>query len=117
MTPEGKVKAMVKKGLDQFGRHSYKFMPVQTGYGSRTLDFLICFRGWFVSIETKAAGEKPTPLQYTTIDNMDEANGIVFVVDDQASCDITMNVLKELPWLIRPTSVQRLLPSVSKKAA
>jgi hypothetical protein len=50
MTPEGKVKARVKRALAALPGKVYSFMPVQTGYGAPTLDFLICYRGRFFAI-------------------------------------------------------------------
>ncbi len=85
-TPESRVKAKLKRTLKAtFGKECYCFSPVQTGFGSVTLDFLICVRGLFVSIETKAPGKKPTPLQETTIQTIREAGGLVFVVDGDES--------------------------------
>jgi hypothetical protein len=66
LTPEGKVKAAVKRVLARYPE-SYFFMPVQAGFGKKTLDFLICHYGEFIAIETKAPGKKPTPLQDDTI--------------------------------------------------
>lgn len=81
MTPEGKIKKEVKKILSHFGDQVYVFMPVQTGYGPKTLDFLGCFNGKFFSIETKAPGKKPTPLQEITINSILNAGGTIFVID------------------------------------
>lgn len=79
MAPEAKVKNRVKKILKAHG--CYYFMPVQTGYGAATLDFLICCNGTFVAIETKAPGKVPTKRQELTIKEMTEAGAIVFVID------------------------------------
>ena len=81
MTPEGKVKQRVKKLLDN-AREMYYYMPVQTGRGARTLDFIGCHKGEFFSIETKAPGKKPTALQEYTARRMREAGGRVFVIDE-----------------------------------
>jgi|SRR5579859_5948221 len=94
MTPEGRIKAMVKKALDIYIQPHWRFMPVQTGYGSTALDFLICVNGWFVAIETKKDGKaKLTPLQQTTKTDMEAAGALVFVVYDQASCDRAMKII------------------------
>lgn len=89
MTPEGKVKAMVKRRLDTLPK-LYRFMPVQNGMGKPGLDFFLCAGGWFVAIETKAPGGKLTPRQETTKDEIEAADGLVFVVDDLASLDHAM---------------------------
>lgn len=102
-TPEGKIKDMVRRGLNKLS-HVYRFMPVQNGMGAPSLDFLLCAGGWFIAIETKTKGKKPTPRQETTIAEIEEAHGLVFVVDDQESCDKAMDVIAsccKLAGLIR----------------
>lgn len=79
MTPEGKVKAKVKKILN--GADAYYFMPVQTGYGSPTLDFLGFHRGNGFAIETKALGKKPTRRQEAIIHDIELSGASVFVID------------------------------------
>jgi len=79
-TPEAKVKDDVKKYLDSI--ETYYFMPVQTGYGATTLDFLVCYKGVFIGIETKAPGRKATARQRRVIENIKKAGGHAFVVDD-----------------------------------
>lgn len=91
-TPEGKIKDMVRRGLAKLS-HIYKFMPVQNGMGAPGLDFYLCAGGWFIAIETKVKGKKPTPRQEVTIGEIEAAHGIVFVVDDQESCDHAMDVI------------------------
>ena len=83
MTPEGAVKAKVKKLLEAYG--CYYLMPVQNGMGSPTLDFLGCHNGRFFSIETKAPGKKPTPRQEVTIKKIQLAKGPAFVIDGDLS--------------------------------
>jgi hypothetical protein len=84
-TPEAKVKAAVKTALDKYFPDHYRFMPVQSGYGSQSLDFLICVRGKFIAIETKAPGKSPTPLQSSRIAAMHAAGAFVCVVDGPLS--------------------------------
>lgn len=81
-TPEGKVKRKVSqilKGAEEL----YYFMPVQTGYGSPTLDYLGCSRGRAFAIETKAPGKKPTARQVAIMQEMLAAGMAVFVIDGQ----------------------------------
>lgn len=88
MTPEGKIKAMVKKGLASLKTKPYVFMPVQSGFGSASLDFLACIGGQFVAIETKADVTKTlTPRQIATTGFIHLAGGKVFIVYDQTTCD------------------------------
>lgn len=82
MTEEGKVKAKVKRLLKQYG--AYFHMPVQNGMGEPTLDFVACLRGFFISVETKAAGKKPTARQQITMTTMRAAGAFVFVVSNDA---------------------------------
>lgn len=95
-TPEGRVKKMVKKALDDLGHACYRFMPVQSGFGAKTLDYLLCINGRFVAIETKAPGKNPTPLQSLTIHEIEAAGGIALVVSDEATLDSAMRVIKAL---------------------
>lgn len=62
-TPEGKVKAKVRKVLAERG--AYVHCPMTHGYGSSGVhDILVLFHGRFLSIECKAKPSgKPTALQ------------------------------------------------------
>lgn len=79
-TPEGKVKDRVKRILKQY--ECYQFWPVQTGYGAPTLDCIACCAGQFFAIETKAPGKRPTPRQRLTMEDMEAAQGKVFVIGE-----------------------------------
>ena len=81
MTPEGRVKAKVKRLLKSYGDKVYAFWPVQTGMGARTLDCLICASGHFIAVETKAPGKAPTTQQRDTIATIFNAGGTTLVVD------------------------------------
>jgi hypothetical protein len=83
MTPEGKVKAKVKRILN--GYECYQFWPVQTGYGASTLDNISCYKGYYFAIETKAPGKKPTPRQLLVIEAIQDAGGRIFVIDGEES--------------------------------
>lgn len=87
MTPEGKIKKMVRELLDPYrdrGELHYD-MPVMGGYGPPMLDFHCCHRGRYFVIETKAPGAKPTPRQNTTMGRIERAGGTVFTVDGPES--------------------------------
>lgn len=77
-TPEGKVKDKIKKALKEHG--AYYYMSVPYGYGAPTLDFTGCHRGRFFAIEAKAPGNKPTPRQELTAQEMKAAGAAVFVI-------------------------------------
>lgn len=86
-TPEGAVKKDVRTYLDALG--AYTFMPVQMGYGTRTIDYLCCVpaiitpsmvgrtMGCFVGIEAKAVGKYPTKFQDITMRAQHDAGAIV----------------------------------------
>ena len=80
MTPEGKVKFAVNRVIDKY-RSVYKFMPVPSGYGPSSLDYILCVNGQFCAIETKARGKKPTDRQKRIIGQIERAGGVVFVID------------------------------------
>ena len=81
MTPERKVKTTIRQVLDLHRPDIYYDMPVPSGYGKSTLDFIGCYYGRFFAIEAKALGEPPRPRQEGTIEDMRLAGGQVFVVD------------------------------------
>jgi len=100
MTPEGAVKARVKKVLAQYGEELDAFWPVQNGMGTPALDCIICYRGHHIEIETKAQGKKPTPRQEVTIAKKEKAGARVFVIDGEAGClllDAYLRGLANLP--------------------
>lgn len=78
-TPEGRIKRKVSELLDKY--ETYRFMPVQSGFGSVTLDYLVCVGGKFLAIETKAPGGKPTERQLTTMENISKAGGVCMTID------------------------------------
>ncbi len=90
--PEGKVKTMVKLLLKQYG--AYYEMPVPGGFGKAGLDFIICYNGFFLSIETKAPGKKPTPRQLKTMADIHKAGGATLVIDGKESIEMLEAWLK-----------------------
>lgn len=95
ITPEGRVKKLVNTALGNLRSPYYKFMPVQTGYGSTSLDFIICINGWFIAIETKKdRNAKLTPRQQSTKADMEAAGGLVFVISDEPSCDRAFKIIE-----------------------
>lgn len=89
MKPEETVKAAIKGWLKDHG--AYFFMPVQTGYGATSLDFLVCLNGRFVGIETKRPGiKRPSPRQQICMDNIIAAGGIAVCVDSLTAFEDAM---------------------------
>lgn len=81
-TPEGRVKAALKKLFKKYEPELYYFMPVQQGYGAAALDFHCVFRGFAFMVETKAPAGELTPRQSATAARMAQADCPVFVVRD-----------------------------------
>lgn len=87
-TPEGRVKAAVKKWLK--ARDIWYCMPMGTGWGTSGVpDFICCWRGHLVAIETKAPGKRntTTALQKLQLAAIGRAGGTAVVVDDVAQLD------------------------------
>lgn len=83
MTPEGRVKEAVKKLLKAYG--IWYYMPVQNGMGVVGIpDFICCYNGLMLAIETKAPGKRKdlSPNQENRIAEIRAAGGTVLVVDD-----------------------------------
>lgn len=98
MTPEGKVKAVVKRELQKLrdeGFTVYSFMPVQNGMGAPALDFYVCIDGLFVAIETKAQSGKLTPRQNATANAIKDAGGFVIIARNQAGVEFGLSFVKK----------------------
>jgi len=80
MTPEGKIKKVVKEKLKAAGAYSY--MPVTNGMGAPSLDFLVCHRGRWLGIETKAGNKQPTERQLNTMLDMQMAGGKTLLINE-----------------------------------
>lgn len=80
-TPEGKVKAKVKKILDAYG--AYHFSPATGGYGASGVpDIAVCFHGKFLAIECKAGNNQPTALQERHLYLIQRNKGIALVINE-----------------------------------
>ena len=78
-TPEGKVKKSVRQVLDGLG--AYYVMPVTGGFGRQGApDFLVCLKGKFFGIETKAGKGKLTTLQKMNLKKIIDCGGVALVV-------------------------------------
>lgn len=86
-TPEGKIKRKLREKLRQLP-NCYVFMPVPTGMGASTLDYLCCINGHFVAIETKAPHMVMTARQVVVATEITDAGGDVYMVDDEESIDM-----------------------------
>jgi hypothetical protein len=93
MTPEGRIKAKVKRLFKNYGADLYDFWPVQSGLGEQTLDCLASHLGQFFAVETKRDGKDLTAYQKMTRDDIIAAGGVVFRVSN----DDELLILRE--WL------------------
>ena len=98
MTPESKIKALVKALLAKYDIRPAKdagtfseaagwyFFPSQNGLGVKGIpDILGHYHGRFWAIETKAPGKEPTGFQALQIAAIRCSGGAVFVVDGEES--------------------------------
>ena len=93
-TPEKRVKDKVKALLASEG--VYFFMPATHGFGrSGVPDIVACVNGFFLAIETKAGGNKPTALQIREIETIRRNNGVAVVVDE-TNWDMVRDLIKKL---------------------
>src|SRR6056297_2732099 len=82
MKKEADVKKRVKEILKDLG--AWYYMPVPTGYGVQGIpDFIVCYRGLFIAIETKFGGNKPSKWQEIRLREIDEHGGLALVIDEK----------------------------------
>jgi len=96
MTPEGKVKKAVREFLR--AKDVWFYQPVQNGMGQVGIpDFVCCYRGTFIAIETKAPGKLSgvTPNQQRVIDAIKAHGGLAVVVDSVDSLTPVFDILEE----------------------
>ena len=82
MTPEGKVKKRLKNLLAPYGGAVYQFWPMQNGMGAPALDVILCFNGFFISIELKAGKKRMTERQEHTALQIRNAGGATLLIND-----------------------------------
>lgn len=88
MTPEGAVKAKVKKILGL--KKVYNFSPAANGYGRVGIpDIICCVNGYFLAIECKAGKNTPTALQKMEMDAIMEAGGVALLIREDNIEDVT----------------------------
>jgi hypothetical protein len=95
MTPEGRIKKRFRDRLKEVP-YTWIYMPVPGGFGKQALDYLGCTAGWFWAAEAKAPGKAPTPRQYQTMSDMNDARAVIFIVDSEEAIDRTIATLKEM---------------------
>jgi Holliday junction resolvase len=88
-TPEGAVKAKVRRVLDAGG--IYYFMPATGGYGRSGMpDIVGCCNKRFFAIECKAGKGKTTALQEIELRKIREAGGIALVINETNIMDVNL---------------------------
>jgi Holliday junction resolvase len=81
VTPEGKVKAGVKRILDSLG--CYYFFPQSGAFGRSGIpDIIGCYKGKFFGIECKAGKGTTTALQDKELQKIEDAEGIALLVNE-----------------------------------
>src|SRR3954463_3601208 len=87
-TPEGKVKKRIRSLLDSYKPGLYYYMPVPSGYGRTCIDYIGCANGRFFGIEAKSnVLQEPTERQLGVMDDIQDAGGAVFLINDEQSLD------------------------------
>jgi len=80
-TPEAKVKANVRKLLDEL--KIYHFMPPANGFGRAGIpDIIGCMDGQFIAIECKAGKGTTTALQDRELDAISNHGGTTFIANE-----------------------------------
>ena len=91
-TPESKVKAKVTKQLRELG--AYYFFPATGGYGKGGVpDIVGCYQGKFFGIECKAGRNKATPLQLKNLQEISDAGGLSWIVNEDNVLDVSNHLL------------------------
>jgi hypothetical protein len=92
-TPEAAEKVKVKAYLTSLW--CYQFWPVPSGYGRQGVDCYACVEGRFFAIEVKAPGQKPTPRQIRTLEEVDDAEGIAIWGTADQIISVIQSVLRQ----------------------
>lgn len=96
MTPEGIVKASIKRVLDAKGGVWY-FMPSMNGYGRAGIpDIIGSYKGRFFAVEVKAKGGKMTPAQERERDKLLEVGAVWVLAQGDSAAYVVSRMLKEL---------------------
>lgn len=118
MTPEGLTKDEIKTLLNSYGDELYWFMPVQSGFGDRTVDFHICFRGLFIAVEAKRKKGRARNYQQRIMDQIRDAGGETLCIDkiDELKALLDYIARHEIKLTERPPLKRKpefVLPSIS----
>lgn len=114
MTPEGRVKAMIRKylldndfkqvGVGEVVGDAFFWMPFQGAYSVRGVaDFIICYRGLFVAIEAKADTDQ-TVHQKDFENLVASCGGLYFLV--RTSYDM-VELMEKLEWMRKNSNLPK----------
>lgn len=96
-TPEGLLKLKIKEYLTSLGPDCFWFMPMMMGYGKKGIpDFVTCYRGRWVSIETKVQGRKEKPWQKQRAEEIMLAGGVHIVAYELGNVQIVFEPLRKV---------------------
>jgi hypothetical protein len=105
MTPEGKIKKDFKHAVSNIPKFWY-FSPVSNGMGVMGIpDFVCCYQGRFIGVETKAPGRRGqenqglSALQVRVKNLILAAGGWYFIIDDKESLDNFLYSLDKIAGL------------------
>lgn len=87
---EADVKKAVKEIVLDFAPNTHIFMPVQSGYGSPDLDFILSVNGYAFRIETKVNGKQPSERQLMTAAKLQAAGVPVIWIDQNNLEDVAV---------------------------
>ena len=100
-TPEAKVKANVRKILDELG--IYHFMPPANGFGRAGIpDIIGCMDGHFIAIECKAGKGTTTALQDRELNAILNHGGTVYIAREHNIPDLKLLLKEKQNELHRP---------------
>lgn len=88
---EADLKKEVKKLLDE--RRAQWVMIVPSGYGKNAVDFIVCYKGRYISIETKIKTNKPTVQQWDWLIETVECGGSSLVAYNLESVEHLLNYI------------------------
>lgn len=82
MRLERDVKDAVKRKLNE-RKGVFWYMPVQSGFGVKGIpDFVVCYRGTFLGIETKFGGNRLSKWQQIQRTKIEAADGRYVVINE-----------------------------------
>lgn len=79
---EARIKAKIKKVLDNYRDYIYYYMPVPTGYGRTSIDYLGFCCGLGFGIEAKRTDGTLTDRQIATIQQITKVSVPVFIINN-----------------------------------